>query len=89
MHEDKKKKISDYIGMPAFNREGFALLYGGQFHKQGLLRNLPMEYRNITKPSKQHGSCIMQYHEELYLLKMPCRSMEDPNMDPDDADIIS
>ena len=73
----------------AFNKEGFVLLYGGQFHKQGLLRKLPMEYCNITKPSKKHGFCIMQYHEELYSLKMPCRNVEDPDMDPDDADIIS
>lgn len=72
----------------AFNSEGFTLLYGGQFHRQGIL-NLPMEYRNVTKPSKKHGSCIMNYHEELYPLWMPCNDAEAPNTDPDDTDIIS
>ena len=72
----------------AFNKEGFTLLYGGQFHRQGLL-SLPMEYRNLVKPSKQTGSCVMQYHEELYPMWMPCGNTETSEIDPDDADIIS
>lgn len=72
----------------AFNKEGFTLLYGGQFHRQGLL-SLPMEYRNLAKPSKKNGSCVMQYHEELYPLWMPCGNTETSEIDPDDADIIS
>lgn len=71
----------------AFNKEGFTLLYGGQFNRQGLL-SLPMEYRNVTKPSKKGGACLMQYHEELYSLWTPCKGEEILTEDPDDADII-
>lgn len=70
-----------------FNRDGFTLLYGGQFHRQGLA-NLSMEYRNITKKSSRPGSCIMQYHEEIYPLFTPCGA-EDKCIDPDDEEIIS
>lgn len=72
----------------AFNKEGFAMLHGGQFHRQGLV-SLPMEYRNITKPFSKISACVMQYHGELYPLSMPCTVVEDQNMNPDDADIIS
>lgn len=72
----------------AFNSEGFALLYGGQFHRQGLV-SLPMEYRNLTKPLKTNNSCVMRYHEELYPLWMPCSGEEAPDLEPDDMDIIS
>ena len=72
----------------AFQAEGFALLYGGQFHRQGLI-SLPMEYRNVTKPSKTNGACLMQYRGERYPLQMPCGSEEDITADPDEADIIS
>ena len=64
------------------------MLHGGQFHRQGLV-SLPMEYRNITKPSSRISACVMQYHGELYPLSMPCTVVEDRNMNPDDADIIS
>ncbi len=70
----------------AFNHDKFVLLYGGQFHRQGLI-SLPMEYRNVTKPSKKSGSCLLHYHEEIYPVWMPCKS-EEKEEDPDDADII-
>ena len=70
----------------AFNRDKFVLLYGGQFHRQGLI-SLPMEYRNVTKPSKKSGSCLLHYHEEIYPVWMPSRP-EEIEEDPDDAAII-
>lgn len=72
----------------AFNKEGFTLLHGGQFHRQGLV-NLPAEYRSITKISQKTGSSIMQYHGEIYPIWMPCGIMEEKCEDPDDEEIIS
>ena len=72
----------------AFTRDGFTLLYGGQFHRQGLV-SLSMEYRNITKTSSRPGSCIMQYHGEVYPLFTPCGTTDKKCEDPDDEEIIS
>lgn len=71
----------------AFNKDGLVLLYGGQFHRQRLI-SLPMEYRNVTKPSKKPEACLLQYHEEIYPLWMPCKVEEIIEEDPDDVDII-
>ena len=87
-YPDDASSISINPMHSAFNSEGFALLYGGQFHRQGLL-SLPMEYRNITKPLKTNQSCVMQYHGELYPLWMPCENEDVSGVDPDEADIIS
>lgn len=70
----------------AFNKDKFTLLYGGQFHRQGLV-SLPMEYRNVTRILKKRGSCLLNYHEEVYPLWMPGMAKE-LYEDPDDADII-
>lgn len=72
----------------AFNKDGFALLYGGQFHRQGLV-SLPLDYRNVTKASQKAGSCILQYHEEIYPIWTPCGTVEKRCDDPDDEPIIS
>ncbi len=72
----------------AFNRDGFTLLYGGQFHRQGIVK-LSGKYQNITKISSKPGSCIMQYHEEIYSLFTPCGVVENEYADPDDEEIIS
>lgn len=86
-YPDDASSLSIQAVHKAFNNEGFALLYGGQFNRQGLV-SLPMEYRNVTKPSKKAGSCLMQYHEELYPLWTPCKVECKEEEDPDDADII-
>ncbi len=71
----------------AFLQDGFILLFGGQFQNQSLI-SLPMEYRNVTKISKNYNSCLMQYQNELYPLWVPMEQKNENNRDPDDAPII-
>lgn len=71
----------------SFAKEDFALLFGGQFHKQWVT-NLSLEFKKMEKPNPNYNRFVMKYHNDCYKMVMPCGELLEANGDPDEQDII-
>ncbi len=71
----------------SFNKYGFTLLFGGQFHKQWIT-SLPSEFRRMEKINPNYNRFIMKYRNDYYKMVMPCGTLMTANADPDEAEII-
>lgn len=71
----------------SFSKDDFALLFGGQFHKQWVTNILP-EFKRMEKPNPNYNRFVMKYHNECHRMVMPCGELLEANGDPDEQDII-
>lgn len=71
----------------SFGKDDFALLFGGQFHKQWITSILP-EYKRMEKVNSNYNRFIMKYRSECYRMVMPCGKLISTDVDPDEKEII-
>ena len=74
--------------MKSFNREQFALLFGGKTMRQCVVDDLPLELRRQDKAEDRYDRFLMKYRDELYLMRMPMGELTEETGDPDDASIV-
>lgn len=70
-----------------FINEKLIMLFGGNFHKQGLIQELPAEFYKVNKEI-QFNKCIMQYRGKIYSLQIPCGSLDDDVLHEDELSIF-
>lgn len=71
----------------SFNKEDFALLFGGQFHKQWIT-SIPSEFRSMEKVNPNYNRFVMKYHSECHRMVMPCGELLSADADPDEQEIV-
>ncbi len=71
----------------SFSKDDFALLFGGQFHKQWMTV-LPSDYKRMEKINPNYNRFIMKYRGECHRMIMPCGELAEANVDPDEQEII-
>lgn len=71
----------------SFSKEDFALLFGGQFHKQWIT-SIPSEFRNMEKLNPNYNRFVMKYRNECHRMIMPCGKLINADIDPDEKGII-
>jgi hypothetical protein len=71
----------------SFNKEAFALLFGGQFHKQWIT-SIPSEFRSMEKVNPNYNRFVMKYHSECHRMVMPCGELLSADADPDEQEIV-
>lgn len=74
--------------MKALCKDELVMMFGGSYDRQGVLPNLPLDYRRIDKPSQQYDRFLMKYRGEYYAMQMPCGDLAEVCEDPDDAAIL-
>lgn len=70
-----------------FVKDDFALLFGGQYHKQWLTSLMP-ELRQMEKVNPNYNRFVMKYHNACHRMVMPCGELLEANADPDEQDIV-
>lgn len=83
--EDEKMEIDPIFR--SFIKEGFSMLFGGQYHRQWMT-SLPSDYRRMEKVNPNYNRYIMKYRNEFYKMVMPCGTLLTADADPDEAEII-
>ena len=83
--EDESQTINNIFR--AFSKDDFALLFGGQFHKQWVTP-LTNEYRSMEKVNPNYNRFVMRYHNDYYRMVMPCGELSSAEQDPDDEEIV-
>ena len=86
-YPDDAAKLSSEALMSAYNPEKMLLLFGGQFHRQGL-DLLPAPYSGIRKVSATYNTCLMKYKGAYNQFRMPCGPLEETEFDADDDAIF-
>ena len=86
-YPDDGVKLSAESLMTAYNPEKMLLLFGGQFHRQGL-DTLPGAYGQIRQVSESYNTCLMKYKGEYHQLRMPCGPLQRTEHDADDDGIF-
>ena len=73
-----------------FNPEEMAFLFGGQFHKQNVVDDLPGDWENARKAVSVENlnQMLLHYHGKIQNLVMPCGSLSDMIGEFDDQEII-
>lgn len=71
----------------AFKEEQLAMLYGGQFDKQGVVM-LPGNYSQITTPAEKYNNGLLSYRGKFYPIITPCGELEVTEKDIDEEPII-
>ena len=71
----------------SFSKDDFALLFGGQFHKQWVT-SIPSQFRSMEKVNPNYNRFLMKYHNECYRMVMPCGELASTDADPDEKEII-
>ena len=71
----------------SFSKDDFALLFGGQFHKQ-CVTSVSAEYRSMEKVNPNYNRFVMKYRSECHRMVMPCGELISADADPDEKEII-
>lgn len=71
----------------SFNKDDFAMLFGGQFHKQWMT-SLLTEYKKMEKINPNYNRYVMKYRGDCHRMIMPCGELLEANADPDENEII-
>lgn len=71
----------------AFKAEQLAMLYGGQFDKQGIVM-LPSDYSAVTSPAEKYNNAILSYRGKFYPIITPCGELDVTQKDIDEEPII-
>ena len=74
--------------MKCFNEDELCMFFGGQYDKQSVLTNFPMDLRKFTKINPNYDRYLLKYRGEFYTMHMPCGEIQQDNGDPDEASII-
>ena len=70
-----------------FMNEKLIMLFGGNYDKQDLIQELPVEFYKVNKDI-QFNKCIMQYRGKIYSLQMPCGSLKEEIYHEDELSIF-
>lgn len=87
----RQKEIRNILeGMNnSFNPDQFCLLFGGNYEKQNLIKYVPRSATDKKKSADKAGEpLLMQYHDSVYELVMPCGPYNETVQDIDEQDII-
>jgi hypothetical protein len=71
----------------SFSKDDFAMLFGGQFHKQWVT-STPSEFRIMEKVNPNYNRFVMKYRSECYRMIMPCGELISSDTDPDEKEIV-
>lgn len=73
--------------LDAFRKDGITLLFGGNYHRQGLVEELPIDLCRVNK-ELPYNRFMLQYRGNVYAMQMPCGSMKQTYKYEDDQAII-
>lgn len=85
-HEDGDKMQIEALAQ-SFNKDPFALFFGGQLNKQGVTM-LPAQYIARKKIDPEYNKALMLYQGDYHEILMPCGVLEKDDTDPDERAII-
>lgn len=71
----------------SFSKDDFALLFGGQFHKQWVT-SIPSVFRSMEKLNPNYNRFVMKYRSECHRMVMPCGELISMEADPDEKEIV-
>lgn len=83
----EEESISANRVFKSFSQDDFALIFGGQFHKQWAT-SLVSEYRRMEKVNPNYNRFVMKYRSECHRMVMPCGELIQADADPDEKEII-
>lgn len=81
------KQLMGHSFLDMFLNEKMVMLFGGNFHQQGLIQELPSDFYKINKDIPLN-KCIMLYRGKMYSLQMPCGSLKDQILYEDEQSIF-
>ena len=73
--------------MKSYNEDEVLMLFGGQYDKQNMT-NLPMDLRKIEQINPKYDRFSFKYRGNFHTLLMPCGSISEDAVEPDEASII-
>lgn len=73
--------------MKCYNEDEVLMLFGGQYDKQNMT-NLPMDLRKIEQINPKYDRFSFKYRGNFHTLLMPCGSISEDAVEPDEASII-
>lgn len=83
---DDTKGLTDPL-LTAFNPEKLMLLFGGQYHRAGLI-GLDIRHANMRDSNPDYTQGAMMYRQQLHDIVMPCGPISDGGLDPDAKSIF-
>lgn len=85
-YPDDEFSVNDPV-MKSYNGEERILLSGGRYDKIAI-KNIPYEITKFDKQDARYNQMLLKYADHFHPLFMPCGSIREKILDPDEAPII-